>query len=435
MIGEAYARRNLLSNTQAGHAAHASAERLPALAPTCQNNPMKSPIRPAIAALEPNGIGQVSALGHGATDLIRLWFGETDLVTPAFIRDAAKRALDDGKTFYQPSRGILPLREAVRAFHQRTAGVDVPLERISMPGAATLAMVTALQILVETGDNVVIVSPIWPSIFQAAEMVGAQARFVRLEDDWRASPPCWRLDLDKLFDACDARTKAIFIASPGNPTGWVMTRQEQQAVLSFARQRGIAIISDEVYGTLTFDGSAHAPSFLSIAQAEDNVFVVNSFSKAWAMTGWRIGWLVHPEHLGPQLSVMSIANNTGPTTFAQYGAIAALSPEGDAFREAMRERCRTGRDVVQRFIDGQNRIQWIRPEGAFYGFLHMEGLRNSLGFAQELVKRGRVGVAPGSAFGPAGDVQADSFVRICFAQDPALLGEGLARIEKALASL
>ncbi len=132
---------------------------------------------------------------------------------------------------------------------------------------------------------------------------------------------------------------------------------------------------------------------------------------------------------------MTIANNTGPTVFAQYGALAALSPKGDAFREEMRERCQTGREVVQRFIDGQNRIRWIRPEGAFYGFLHMDGLTDSLAFARDLVKKGRVGVAPGSAFGPPGDGQADSFVRICFAQDKALLGEGLARIEKALASL
>ena len=153
------------------------------------------------------------------------------------------------------------------------------------------------------------------------------------------------------------------------------------------------------------------------------------------MTGWRIGWLVHPARLEKQLGVITIANNTGPTTFAQYGALAALSPRGDAFREEIRERCRVGREVVQRFIDAQNRIRWIRPEGAFYGFLHMDGLRDSLHFAQELVRVARVGVAPGSAFGPAGDGQADSFVRVCFAQDPKLLGEGLSRIERALAGL
>jgi aspartate/methionine/tyrosine aminotransferase len=393
---------------------------------------MKSPIRPAIEALEPNGIGLVAMEGLGEKDIIPLWFGEGDLVTPAFIRDAAKQALDDGKTFYSQARGIPPLREAVAAFHKRTTGADVSIERISMPGAATLAVVTALQILIETGDNIVIVSPIWPSIFQAAEMVGAETRFARLDDDWRASPARWNLDLAKIFSQCDARTKAIFIASPGNPTGWVMSRAEQRAVLDFARARNIAIISDEVYGTLTFDGTAHAPSFLEIAEPDDNLFVINSFSKAWAMTGWRIGWLVHPARIADQLGVISIANNTGPTTFAQYGALAALSPKGDAFREEMRERCRAGRDVVQNFIDGQNRIRWIRPEGAFYGFLHMDGLSDSLGFARRLVKTARVGVAPGSAFGPAGDVQADSFLRICFAQDPALLREGLKRIGEAL---
>ena len=396
---------------------------------------MTYPIRSAIEALEPNGIGLVAMMGLGEPDLIPLWFGESDLVTPSFIREAAKAALDDGKTFYMQSRGMPALREAIRDFHKRTTGADVALERISMPGAATLAVVTALQILCETGDNVVIVSPIWPSIFQAAQMVGAETRFARLDDDWRAAPARWTLDLEKIFSQCDARTKAIFIASPGNPTGWVMSKAEQRAVLDFARRRGIAIISDEVYGTLTFDGSAHAPSFLEIAEPDDNLFVINSFSKAWAMTGWRIGWLVHPEHLGSQLGVITIANNTGPTTFAQYGALAALSPKGDAFREEMRERCQAGREVVQKFIDAQNRIRWIRPEGAFYGFLHMDGLTDSLAFARDLVKKARVGVAPGSAFGPPGDGQADSFVRICFAQDKARLAEGLSRIEKALAGL
>ncbi|HWD29813.1 MAG TPA: pyridoxal phosphate-dependent aminotransferase [Rhizomicrobium sp.] len=394
-----------------------------------------TPIRPAIEALEPNGIGLVAMMGLGEKDLIPLWFGESDLVTPAFIRDAAKAALDDGKTFYTQSRGIPELRAAIAAYHKRTVDVDVDVERISMPGAATLAVVTALQMLCNTGDNVVIVSPIWPSIFQAAQMVGAECRFAPLEAQWRASPPRWSLDLERIFAQCDARTKAIFIASPGNPTGWVMTRDDQRAVLDFARKHGIAIISDEVYGSLTYDGSAHAPSFLQIADGEDNLFVINSFSKAWAMTGWRIGWLVHPARLGKQLGVITIANNTGPTTFAQYGALAALSPQGDAFREAMRERCRVGREVVQRFIDGQNRIQWIRPEGAFYGFLHMAGLSNSLDFARALVKNGRVGVAPGSAFAPPGDTEADSFLRICFAQDPALLERGLKRIDEALGRL
>lgn len=390
-----------------------------------------SPIRPAIRNLAANGIAQVAGLGLGDPGIVPLWFGESDLVTPKFIRDAAKQALDDGKTFYSGQRGILPLREALRDFHRRTVGADIAVERISLPGAATLAMVTALQCIVETGDNIVIVSPIWPSIFEAAVVCGAQARFCRLEEDWNAASPRWRLDLEKLFSLCDARTRAISVCSPGNPTGWVATGEELKAILDFARRRGIAIIGDEVYGTIVYDGSAHAPSFLQIAGPDDNLFVVNSFSKPWAMTGWRIGWLVHPQSLDAQMNVICIANNTGPASFAQYGALAALSPEGDRFRAEMLERCRNGRDIVQTFIDGQNRIRWMKPEGAFYGFLKIDGITDSLAFAEDLVRRARVGVAPGSAFAPD-DAEMGSYVRICFAQDARILSEGLGRIAAAI---
>jgi aspartate/methionine/tyrosine aminotransferase len=393
------------------------------------------PIRPSILRLEPNGIGQVSALGLGNPEITPLWFGETDLVTPDFIREAAKSALDEGRTFYSGSRGTKALRATVSEFYGRVLGVDVDMRRISLPGAATLAMVTALQCVIEAGDNVVIVSPIWPSIFQAVEAMGAQSRFVRLQEDWDRSPSGWRLDLDQLFDACDARTKAIFIASPGNPTGWVATREEQQAVLDFARSRGIAIISDEVYGTLVYGARPHAPSFLEICGPDDDVFVVNGFSKAWAMTGWRIGWLVHPQKLDQQMDVLCVANNTGPTAFAQYGAMAALSVEGDAFRAEMLDYCRAGRKVVEEFLASQNRIRWIEPEGAFYGYLQIEGLTDSLGFAKDLVGRAKVGVAPGSAFGPPDDTASDSCIRICFGQNPNRLREGLEKLGRAVAEL
>jgi aspartate/methionine/tyrosine aminotransferase len=214
-----------------------------------------------------------------------------------------------------------------------------------------------------------------------------------------------------------------------------MQPAEQRAILEFARKRGIAIISDEVYGTLVYDGTPHAPSFLQVAEPDDNVFVINSFSKPWAMTGWRIGWLVHPATIKDSVNVLSMANNTGATVFAQYGALAALSPEGDAFRERIRERCHSGRDATQKFIDTQNRIRWMCPEGAFYGFLRVEGLTNSHDFAIDLIKTARVGVAPGTAFGDVGDRTLESYIRICFAQDRKLLETGLERLSKAVREL
>jgi aspartate/methionine/tyrosine aminotransferase len=390
----------------------------------------KSPIRSDMRNLEQNGIAGVSFAAFGRPDVIPLWYGEGDLVTPDFIRDAAKKALDEGKTFYTYPRGIVPLREAIAAYHRRTIDVAVDVERITVPGAAMMAVMVALQCLVESGDEVAVITPVWPSIFQAAEIAGAKCKFVRLIEDWDAATPHWRLDMDALAAACGPRTKAIFVCSPGNPTGWVMTRDEQRAMLEFARERGIGIISDEVYGTLVYDGAQHAPSFLEVADPDDAVFVVNSFSKPWAMTGWRIGWLTHPRSMAMAMDTLSMCNNTGATVFGQYGALAALSPKGDAFREEMRARCRRGRDVVEQFIAGNNRLRWMRPEGAFYGFLAVDGMTDSLGFASKLALEGGVGVAPGSAFGPQSEKANDSYLRICFAQDDKRLAEGLDRLAR-----
>jgi aspartate/methionine/tyrosine aminotransferase len=396
------------------------------------SNVRKDPIRPAIRDLEPSGITKVTALGLGNPDVLPLWFGETDLVTPSFIRQAAIKALEDGCTFYTNARGILPLREAIRDFHKRTIGADIGLERITVPGGAMLAVVSALQMCCETGDNVVIVSPIWPNIFQATRVVGAEPRLVRLDEAWQAGR--WRLDLDRLFDACDGRTKAMFLASPSNPTGWTLTAGEQKTILDFCRARGIAILADEVYGTLIYDGGSHAPSFLTIADEDDAVLAINSFSKPWAMTGWRIGWLVHPKSVEPAAAAMAQCNNTGSTHFVQYGALAALSPQGDAFRGELLERCRKGREVVQEWIGRQNRVRWFKPDGAFYGFLNVDGLKDSLSFCQSMVRDDKVGVSPGWAFS-LGDPRDDSYLRICFAQDSARLTEALKRLEGAIRKL
>jgi aspartate/methionine/tyrosine aminotransferase len=385
-----------------------------------------TPIRPQIQALDLSGITKVTMLGLDDSEVLPLWFGESDLVTPKFIRDAATRALEDGKTFYTFARGIRPLRQAIADFHNRTLKLSgsaaVALERVTVPGAAMLAVNCALHSVVETGDNIVIISPIWPNIFQAAKIVGAEPRLVRLDEDWTTGR--WSLDLDKLFAACDARTKAFFIASPGNPTGWMATAEEQKKILEFARRRGIAIISDEVYGTLVYDGTGHAPSFLSIAAPDDAVFVIGSFSKPWAMTGWRIGWLEAPEALGATIENLIQYSTSGVATFVQRAAVTAIE-EGEPFLKRQIETARRGREIVLQAARRTNRIEMAPPDGAFYAFFRIEGVSDVRQAALDLVDEANVGLAPGTAFGPGGE----GYFRLCFARKSEDVEEAMRRIE------
>jgi aspartate aminotransferase len=392
----------------------------------------RDPIRPAVLNQPRNGIGDVAKLALGNPDVIPLWFGETDLVTPQFISEAAKKALDQGRTFYTFANGVPALRQAIIDFTQRFTGVELALNRVTVPGSAMLGVSLALQCLIETGDNIIVVAPIWPNIFMSIQALGGHSKFVHLKRDHGQGS--WSLDLDKVKATCDGRTKAIFVASPGNPSGWVMARDEQAALLDFARSRGIAIIADEVYGTLVYEGK-HAPSFLQIATEEDNLFTINSFSKAWAMTGWRIGWVVGPKRLYASLAQLSAVANTGATTFAQYGALAALE-QGDEFIQFIVERCRKGREIVDGFVKSNNRLSWAKPQGAFYGFVEIDGLADSFEFAKSLVQNHKVGVAPGSAFGPGGaDPIYDRYIRLCFGQDAKRLSGALDRLASGVRQL
>ena len=390
---------------------------------------VRDPIRAEMLSFRPNAIAQVAAGSIGDPGIIPLWFGETDLVTPAFIRDAAKQALDDGFTFYVTPGGHQRLRTAIQDWTTRWYGVTPTMERIWVPGAAMLCIVTALQTCVRTGDEVVVVTPMWPNISQAVEAVGGTPRYVRLDHD--AAKGEWGLDLNKIEAAIGPRTKALFIGSPGNPTGWVISDDEIKALMEISRRKGVAIIADEVYSVLFYEGK-RAPSFIDHASEEDNVFIVNSFSKAWAMTGWRVGWLISPRRLAPAMAQLSVSNNTGATVFAQLGGVAALE-QGDPFIAEMVERCRRGRDIVADFVAGQNRLSWVKPKGAFYAYVAVDGLKDSIGFAKNLLATAKVGVAPGAAFASGeGDTRDESYLRLCFAQDPKRLSTALDRLGAAL---
>ena len=384
------------------------------------------PIRPEIARFGLNPIGEIAQLAwETERDVIPLHFGETDLVTPAFIRDAAKRALDDGKTFYTYARGIPELRGALKTYLDQLYGVSLAPDRISVPGSSMLSVMMALQCLINTGDNIVIVSPIWPNIYLAAESAGAEVRFAPLKQDELGQ---WQLDLNEITSRCDARTKAVFVCSPNNPTGWIMPRPQQERLLTFLRDQNIALIADEVYGRLVMEGRT-APSFLNLVDGDEPVFVIGGFSKTWAMTGWRIGWMIAPSKLATPLSCLAGINNTGATVFAQYGALAVLTdPRGEALAEEMRNRCRNGYAIVTEMTEGHPRVKPLIVEGAFYAYLEIDQETDSHKLARRLVTEAGVGVAPGSAFGPSND----AFIRLCFAQDPNLLKEALQRLLSAL---
>jgi aspartate aminotransferase len=382
-----------------------------------------SPIRPSIEALEPSGIGKVALGALGDPEVIPLWFGESDITTPAFINEAAKAALDAGQTFYNFTRGHRPLRDAIKAYLDRLYGIDLDPDRLSAPGSTMLTVMLTGQCLIEPGDEVVLVSPYWPNIRTVVEVLGGRTVDVRLREGLER----WWLDLDAVAAACSRRTKAIYVNSPSNPTGWIMTEAEQQALLSLARKHGLAIIADEVYHRNVLNGPGPAPSFLTLAEPEEPVFILNGFSKAWAMTGWRLGWMVHPARLAVPMAVLAEVNNTGATAFAQYGGIAALQ-QGEGFVAEFVGRCRRNRDLVMATLGRHPRVQLLIPEGAFYAFPRIEGCSDSLALARRILAEAKVGLAAGYTFG-AGN---DGHIRLCFAISTPRLGEALTRIATVL---
>ena len=377
-------------------------------------------LRPEMTKMTPHGIAEVARRGLGNPDIIPLWFGETDLNTADFIKDAAKKALDANKTFYSFARGVPELRLAIQNYVKRLHGIEIEDSRITVPGSTMLSLVCTLQMLLNRGENVVCVSPIWPNITNAVEIMACEARHVRLQH----SAMGWSLDMDALIDACDDRTKAIFLNSPNNPTGWMATRDEQKAVLEFARKNGTAVISDEVYNRLVFDGKS-APSFLDIIDPDDLVFILNGFSKAYAMTGWRLGYVIAPSFITDQMLILAGVNNTGATVFAQYGGVAALN-EGESVISNMVEHCRRGRQILLDTFKDHNRIRITPPDGAFYGFIEIDGMTDSRAFAIDLLESAKVGMAPGEAFGPDNE----QFLRLCFAQNPDTLSVALSRLSE-----
>jgi aspartate aminotransferase len=380
-------------------------------------------LRDAIRDLRVSRIAEIAALGMGDPAVIPLWYGEGDLPTPGFIGQAASAALAAGHTFYTHKAGLPELRAAIAEYLSALHARPVAAERILVSSAAMNGLMLVAETLIDPGDNLVIVAPIWPNIAASVAIMGGEPRLVSLDP---APGGGWRLDLDRLFAACDARTRGIFVNSPANPTGWVATADDIAALIQFSRQRGLWLMADEVYSRIVY-GNRAAPSFLDQAEPEDRLIVVNSFSKNWAMTGWRLGWLVLPPDLFPEIEKLVEFNTSGSPTFLQHAAIVAIR-EGEDFIAGFVARCRAARDIAIDALQGFRRVEVAWPAGAFYAFPRIDGITDSLAFAKEILHRTKVGLAPGSAFGPMGE----GYLRMCFARDPQQIADAVERRRVAL---
>jgi len=380
------------------------------------------PLRPAFAGLKETKIVEVALLAYGDPAVIPLWFGEGDLPTPGFINRAAKAALDAGQTFYTWQRGIPELREAIADYTRRLYAIDCGVDRITVTGSGMQAIQVVAQAAVDPGDNVVVLGPVWPNILSVIEMAGATTRMV----DLSFTDGAWRLDPERLFAAVDDRTRALFVNSPNNPTGWMMTEEEQAAVMAFCRRRRIWLIADEVYARIVYDRPV-APSFLTCAEPDDPLVVVQSFSKPWAMTGWRIGWITAPAPFAEAVAKIIQINTSGTPAFLQQGAVAAIR-DGEPFLAEMVERCRVGREVVLQALQAFPRVRLARPEAAFYAFFGVDGVTDSFAFAARAATEHKVGLAPGIAFGPGGE----GYLRLCFASAPDRLRQAVERMAPLL---
>ncbi|TDN70608.1 pyridoxal phosphate-dependent aminotransferase [Paraburkholderia sp. BL10I2N1] len=385
--------------------------------------------RDAVRALRSSQIREVANAGFGVDNVLPFWFGESDRVTPQFIRDAASDALGAGATFYTHNLGIAPLRAALADYvSARHGATDV--EHVAVTSAGVNALMLAAQLVVGAGDRVVAVTPLWPNLVEIPKILGAHVHTVALS----YGAAGWTLDLEALLAALTPDTRLLMLNSPNNPTGWVMTREEQRAVLEHCRRHGIWIVADEVYERLYYGDPAgpderagSAPSFLDLAARDERVICVNSFSKAWLMTGWRLGWIVAPTALMDDLAKLVEYNTSCAPSFVQQAGIAAVQ-HGERFTQDLVAGLRASRDHLVRALSALPGVDVKAPPGAMYLFFSLPGAGQSLELCKSLVREVGLGLAPGSAFGPEGE----GFVRWCYACDTARLDAGVERLQRFL---
>jgi len=378
--------------------------------------------RAAVRALTASKIRELYNEGLGNPNVLPFWVGEPDEPTPDFIRKAGTDSIAAGELFYTHNLGIPELREALAKYISRLhTGIEP--EEVAVTTAGVNALMVASQLVVDPGDRVVQVVPLWPNLQEIPKILGATVETIPLE----FSASGWTLSLPKLIDALKPGTKALYVNSPNNPTGWTISAEDQKAILEHCRRLGIWIFADDAYERLYYGEEGVAPSFLDIAGKEDRLISANTFSKSWLMTGWRLGWLVVPAGLTADLGKLIEYNTSCAPVFVQRAGIAALK-EGEPVIARTRYRFRKARDFLISELKRVPRVEVAVPSGTMYAFFKVDGVTDSLAFCKKLVRDTGLGLAPGSAFGPEGE----GFVRWCFAASEERLADGVARLRRAL---
>ena len=383
-------------------------------------------MRPVIQNLQESKIREVANAGLGRSDVLAFWFGEGDEITPDFIRQVAIDSLQRGETFYSHNLGLPELREAIAAYMSAHHG-PIGLERIAVTAGGVNALMLAMQALVEAGDEVAVVTPIWPNLTAQPVILGANLKCVSLKPVNGA----WTLDMQALLAAVTMTTKLLILNAPNNPTGWTLTREEQQQILDHCRRTGTWILADEVYERLYYEPSENqcAPSFLDVSQPDDRLVVVHSFSKSFLMTGWRLGWLVMPPTMTHDMGKLIEFNTSCASVFTQRAGVVALQREAEVTPRVVAH-LKACRDTLVPLLQALPGVQLMPAHGGMYAFFRLVGFDDSLATAKRLVVEAGLGLAPGEAFAP----EAQGWLRWCFAsRDPQRLVQGVERLRNWLA--
>ena len=385
---------------------------------------MPASVAASALAVPYSRVREIAELAMRMDGVYKLYFGESNLPTPAFIKQAAQDALAEGYTYYTENAGLLSLRRALAryCFDLHGVGLD-PSSEIAVTASGVQALSISLRCLVDPGDEALVLTPAWPNGAAILQMSHAVVK----ELPQPLVNGAYAIDFDALEAAVTSRTRVLLYTSPSNPLGWVATERDQEGLLEFARRHNLWLAADEVYERLYYGGSAASPSILRKCTRDDAVVVIQSFSKAWCMTGWRLGWLAGRRDLIARASQLNEFMVSCPIAFVQKAGEAALAHGEPSLRE-MSARLRENRDLCLAALGLMPRVTAPVPEGAFYLFPRIDGVRDSFAFCKRLLEETKVGLAPGVAFGAGGE----GSLRLCYASDPDTLREALARLKHFL---